>query len=98
MLFFDRKPVIDCFQEETVNYISRKVIDSFISIEKHEVSKRRTRYTNEHQHKEGLFFVVLLNKCFFSKISNTIKNDEDWFDKSHKKGYPFLKAKLCRFH
>ena len=48
LLFFDWKSIIDCFQDETVNYISRKVIDSFISIEKHEASKHKTRYTNEH--------------------------------------------------
>ena len=75
LLFFDRKSIIDRFQDETVNYISRKVIDSFTSIEKHEASKHRTRYTNEHYNKKALvFFVVLLNERFFSIISKIMKN------------------------
>ena len=58
LLFFERKSIIDRFQDKTVNYISRKVIDSFISIEKHKASKHSTRYTNEHWRKEALLFFV----------------------------------------
>ena len=57
--FFVRKSIIDCFQDETENYIPRKVIGSFISIKKCKVKKHRTRCTNEYESKEARGFFVL---------------------------------------
>ena len=41
---FDRKSMINHFQDEKESYTLRKVISSFILIEKHEWLKCRTRY------------------------------------------------------
>ena len=65
--------MIDRIQGETENYIPRKVIGSFISVEKHEAENRKTRYTNEQIYKEArLFLFYQIWRFFMSMLERKI--------------------------